>query len=228
MSRLQMRRISAFVLLVLIIRPFFLFSGQEIVDRIVALVNEQVITLTDVRIADAFGIHDEELEGTSGNRRAAILEKLIDQKLGIQFSSEEVSVSKEELDAAVERIVEKMGIEQLEQYLGEFGLEWEDLRERLWEKILYRKILSQRFSRVIIVSLQDIEDYYQKTYLPSQKDKGLEPQPMVEILDQIEFIIKKERIQAQVEDWLAILKKKADIQIKEGNLKERNKFLPGK
>lgn len=183
-------------------------------DRIVALVNEQVITLTDVRIAEAFRIYDEELVGFNGNPRSFILEKLINQKLVIQISSAEVSVEKEKLDVALKKISEKMGMGEVERKMEEFGLEWEDLREHIWEKILCETIISQKFRRLIIVSLKEIEDHYHQVYVPSQKEKGLEPQPMMEILDEIESLIKQERIKIQVEEWLENLKKNANIQIK--------------
>ncbi|HDZ28180.1 MAG TPA: hypothetical protein ENH65_16915, partial [Candidatus Aminicenantes bacterium] len=57
-----------------------------------AVVNEQVITLTDLRIAEAFGLHDEELKERSGNLRPLILERLIDQKLVIDLAGEHLSL----------------------------------------------------------------------------------------------------------------------------------------
>jgi len=209
-----MRRIHITLLLAIYCLSFFLHSEQETVDRIVALVNDQVITLTDLKIAEAFRIYDEELEGFNGNSLSLILEKLISQKLVIQLSSEKVSVEKEKLDMALKIIIEKMGMDEVERKMAEFGLDWEDLRESVWEKILYQTILSQRFSRVIIVSLKEIEDYYHQVYIPTQKEKGADPKPMIEILDEIESILRQERIKEQVEEWLENLKKNANIQVK--------------
>ncbi len=209
-----MRRIHIALLLVIYCLSFFLYSEQETVDRIVALVNDQVITLTDLKIAEVFRIYDEELEGFNGNSLSFILEKLISQKLVIQLLSEKVSVEKEKLDMALKIIIKKVGMDEVERKMAEFGLDWEDLREYVWEKILYQTILSQRFSRVIIVSLKEIEDYYHQVYVPTQKEKGAEPKPMIEILDEIESILRQERIKEQVEEWLENLKKNANIQIK--------------
>lgn len=209
-----MRHIYIALLLVIYCFSFFLYSEQETVDRIVALVNEKVITLTDMKIAEAFNFYDEELEGFNGNSRSFILEKLINQKLVIQLSSERVSVEKEKLDMALNMIIEKMGIDNVERKMAEFGLGWEDLREYVWEKILYQTIISQRFSRVIIISLKEIEDYYHQVYIPRQKEKGAEPEPMIEILDEIESILRQERIKEQVDEWIGNLKKNANIQVK--------------
>ena len=209
-----MRHIYIALLLVIYCLSFFLYSEQETVDRIVALVNEKVITLTDMKIAEAFNFYDEELEGFNGNSRSFILEKLINQKLVIQLSSERVSVEKEKMDMALNMIIEKMGIDNVERKMAEFGLGWEDLREYVWEKILYQTIISQRFSRVIIISLKEIEGYYHQVYIPRQKEKGAEPEPMIEILDEIESILRQERIKEQVDEWIGNLKKNANIQVK--------------
>jgi len=194
---------------------FFLFTVycfSETVDRIVAVVNEQVITLTDLRIAEAFGLYDEEFKEKSGDLHQLILEGLIDQKLAIALAGEETFVENEELDSYQGRMIEKLGNDQARRRLDEFGLDWQDLRGYIVEKIVYEKIISRRFGQRNIVSLQEIEDYYQKSYVPSQKEKGLEPQPMMELLDEIESRIIQEKIKTQISDWLRNLRKKADIQ----------------
>lgn len=185
---------------------------SQTVDRIVAVVNEQVITLTDLRIAEAFSLYDEEFKEKSGNLHPFILERLIDQKLVIALAGEEIFVENEELDSFQAGIIEKIGNDQVRRRLEEFGLDWEDLRGYIFEKIIYQKIISRKFGQRNIVSLKEIEGYYQKSYVPSQREKGLEPQPMVELLDEIESRIVQEKIKTQVNDWIKSLRKKADIQ----------------
>ena len=194
---------------------FFLltvYCFSETVDRIVAVVNEQVITLTDLRIAEAFGLYEEDFKEKSGDLHPLILERLIDQKLVIALAGEEIFVENEELDSFQARIIEKLGNDQALRKLEEFGLDWEDLRGYIFEKIIYQKIISRKFGQRNIVSLKEIEDYYQQSYVPSQREKGLEPQPMVELLDEIESRIVQEKIKTQIKDWIKNLRKKADIQ----------------
>ena len=194
---------------------FFLFTAycfSETVDRIVAVVNEQVITLTDLRIVESFGLYDEEFKEKSGDLHPMILERLIDQKLVIALASEETFVENEELDSFQGKIIEKLGNDQARRKLDEFGLDWQDLRDYILEKIIYQKIISRKFGQRNIISLKEIEDYYQKSYVPSQREKGLEPKPMMELLDEIESRIIQEKIKTQISDWLKNLRKKADIQ----------------
>jgi len=194
---------------------FFLFTAycfSETVDRIVAVVNEQVITLTDLRIVESFGLYDEEFKEKSGDLHPMILERLIDQKLVIALAGEETFVENEELDSFQGKIIEKLGNDQARRKLDEFGLDWQDLRDYILEKTIYQKIISRKFGQRNIISLKEIEDYYQKSYVPSQREKGLEPKPMMELLDEIESRIIQEKIKTQISDWLKNLRKKADIQ----------------
>lgn len=209
----KMKRAAILLVLSLIIGNAAAFSSEEAIDRIAAVVNEEVITLTDLKIAEAFGVYDEELETREGNTRSHILEKLIDQKVVIQLSGEEISVADEELEATLKKMTEKLGKSELDRKLEEFGLAWDDLKELVQDKILYQTIIAQKFSKVNPVSVKEIEDYYQRSYVPAQRGKGEEPKPMMEILAEIESSIKQEKIKTQVEDWIANLKEKSDIQV---------------
>jgi len=202
-----------FVAVYSLLFPYHSFS--ETVDRIVAVVNEQIITLTDLRIVEEFGLYDYDKEAKKNVQdfRQFILEELIDQKLVIQFAREQVSVEKEEVDSFLKKITEKMGYENVQKKLEEFGMDWDDLKAYIEEKIIYQKVISVKFTQGNIVSLKEIEDYYNLVYVPSQKEKGLEPQLMMDILSEIESSLKQEKIRTHVEGWINTLKKRADIQI---------------
>jgi hypothetical protein len=191
---------------------FTVYCFSETIDRIVAVVNEQVITLTDLRIAEAFALYDEEVGEKSGGIRLLILERLIDQKLVIDIASEEALVEKKELDFFQGKIIEKLGYDQVRGRLEEFDLDLDDLRGYIREKITYQKIISRKFGQRVTVSVKEMEDYYKQSYVTSQREKGLEPRPMLELLDVIESRIIQEKIKTQISDWIKNLRKKADIQ----------------
>jgi hypothetical protein len=185
----------------------------------VAVINEEVITLTDVQIVDAFGLWEDEIGREVENPLERILERMIDQKLVIQLSGEDVSIKTEEMDEFLMRITQRLGADEIDDRLLYFGLDREDLKDYIREKMSYQMIILQKFSKVNPVSLKDIEDYYNESYVPDQKDKGAEPQPMMEILDELESTIKQDKMKAQIVDWIRNLKEKSDIQIIKGRLK---------
>lgn len=219
MNMQRMKRAAILFFLSAFIGSTFIFSGSQMVDRIVAVVNEEVITLTDVRIAEAFGLYAEEIGEEAEDPRSLILQKLIDQKVVIQLSGEEVLIDAVKLDENLMRITQRIAAGEVERRLTHFGLDWENLKDFLREKMAYQTIISERFSKVNPVSLKEIEEYYQRSYVPAQKEKGVEPKPMMEILDEIESGIKQEKIEAQIQDWIMNLRDKSDIQVIKGGLK---------
>lgn len=187
-------------------------SGKaEVIDCVVAIVNNQVITLTDLRILDAFGLHES---GMSDNRYLWILEREIDQKVMMDLTQEKLFVEKEIVDEELQNIKARLGQEAFQEKLQEFGLKTDDLRTYLEEKILCQRIIDLRFSQSAAVSLKEIEAYYNETYLPLQKKLGLEPRPMLELLDEIESRIKKEKIKIQVDSWIKNLRQQAEVEVK--------------
>ncbi len=219
MAILKMKRLARVVLLMTFVGFSCVFSYPQTVDRIVAVVNEEVITLTDIQIVEAFGLWEDEIRGDTENTRQRILERMIEQKVVIQLSGEDISLTTEEMDEFLMKIAQRLGADGMADRLMYFGLDQEDLKDYVREKISYQRILMQRFSKVNPVSLKDIEDYYHESYVPDQKDKGIEPQPMMEILDELELAIKQDKMEAQIKDWIRKLKEKSDIQIVKGRLK---------
>jgi peptidyl-prolyl cis-trans isomerase SurA len=185
----------------------------EVVDRIVAIVNDEVITLTDVDIILEFGLFEDLGISRDEETRRKILNRLIDQKLVIQLASERVLVTEEELEVILSDIVQKTDPDLAEKALLRFGLDWDDLKTYLREKLLFQKVISQRFNRGVIVSIEEIERYYEQVYVPSQRENDLDPQPMIEVLDRLEGELQREKVEDQVQAWIQNLKREADIRI---------------
>ncbi len=190
------------------------FGWGEVIDRIVAVVNNEVITLTDVNIIQKFGLF-EDLEGEPEEEiQRSILDRLISQKLVIQLTSEGFVVDEEELEAYLSDIVQKTDPDLAEEALLQFGLDWDDLKSYLVEKLLFEKIIAQRFNQGVIVSIEEIERYYEQGYVPSQRQSNRSPLPMIEVLDQIETELKREKVEGQIQEWIKNLKREANIEIK--------------
>jgi hypothetical protein len=189
-------------------------SGQdETVNRILALVNGQVITLTDVRVAKTFGLYEKWQGSTTHDTIEEILQKLIDQKLVIQMTRDGASVSRDEMEAFLDQVSEEIGNDKFQEELDNFGMERNDLGSYVYERILFSRILSSRFDRVVLVTLEEIQAHYETKYIPDQRAKGFEPKSMLDILDDIEAALRKEKSEEQVEEWIQNLREKADIQI---------------
>ncbi len=191
-----------------------LWGQTDLADRIAAIVNGEIITLTDVKIVSTFNIIQ-----TGNNKGDSFplkkgLDSLINQKLVIQLTVENINLSGEELERKLQQIKQEMGSQQFESKLEYFGLKEQDLTEYLNERITFQKIIQRRFSRKAAVSLKEIETYYQDVYVPSMEERKAVPKPLVEMLDEIESILQREKAEGQINDWLENLRQRSDVVIK--------------
>jgi hypothetical protein len=186
---------------------------KEVVDRIVALVNEEVITLTDVRIVKTFNLFSSEEGLDTDIDMEVVLKKLIDQNLVIQLTREDNSLPNDTVDEFIDQIIVEMGVEEFRKRLEQFGMARSDLVPYASECIVYKRVIAGRFKTSASTNLKEIEGYYERIYIPAQEAKGLEVKPMLEILDEIEAVIKEEKNKKQVEEWLKNLRQRADIQV---------------
>jgi hypothetical protein len=186
----------------------------QVVDCIVAEVDGQIITLTDIRILLAFSIRAEAAGDESPSPVRQILEGVIDQKVIIGMVRENIPVAGEEVAALLADLKKGVDSEEWRRKLGAFGLEEADLETYLQDKLRYEKIIRLRFSQNVDVNLQAIEKYYGEVYVPAETALGREPRPMTQVLDDIEAQVKKKKTEQLVASWLRSLRGRADIRVK--------------
>ena len=188
-------------------------TNSNIVDGIIAVVNDEIITLSDLKIVTAFAIYADDMSTQTGETSQFILEKLINQKLITQMTKENILIEDIEVEQAYQVIQDKMGEDRLNRQLVELDLVPADLYVYIRAKLFYDQIIALKFKRETRVTLKDMETYYNEVYLPRKASQGEEPQSMMEILNEIESAIKEEKALKQVKDWLMNMRREADIQI---------------
>ena len=190
-----------------------------VVDGVAAVVNGLVVTLADVRIAEAFGIVESGPSAVPEERRRFILGRLIDQKVVIDLARDRTPVDPAKVGLELGRLLARIGRSEARIRLDVFGLEADDLRPYLEEKIQSDTIIANRFVHGAGVSLREIEAYYTETYVPAQVKLGRTPPPMIEVLDALEAELQAAKIEGQIALWIKNLRLQADIEIRPTNLK---------
>ena len=144
----------------------------EVVDRIVAVVNNEIITLYELNRTfapyaaniKALKYPPEKERQTLFEVRQNILDQLIDSMLADQQAKRDrITVSQKEIDAAVERVKEQRQFtdEQLRQGLASQGMTMEEYRQEMEEQILRAKLVNREVKAKIVITRDDIEDYYE-------------------------------------------------------------------
>lgn len=186
---------------------------SQVVDCIAAKVNADIITLSDIRILQAFGIAKGEAGRVDGQTLRQTLEDAINRRVVIDLVPENIAVTADEVDRLLQSLEENLGPKEWQEKLDEFGLEAGDLKPYLREVLIYERIISLRFSQSVGISLKEIESYYNDVYLAAQKARGEEPKPMIQILDDLESKIRQEKMERQISLWIKNLRQQAEVSI---------------
>ncbi len=162
--------------LVLTLSTFFphISLAAQLVDRVVAVVNDEVITMSEVNDAGKIyfkKINDQapsaQVEDALSRARQEILGNLIDTKLIAQEAEKQgVSVSEAELQAATEQMLNNnnITIETLKTQLGQMGMSFDAYQDTLRNQILQTKLVNYEIRSKIIITEDMILDYYDKNY----------------------------------------------------------------
>jgi parvulin-like peptidyl-prolyl isomerase len=166
-----MRRRSSFILGILLLLSGTFSSSEAVVDRIVAVVNKEIITLSEVE--RMIGHLKEEIEG--GNRlerRGRInelsriaLEKLIEEKLIDQEAKRTgIKAAAKEIDGSIDEIKRRNAAtqEDLEKVLARDGLTLEAFKKEIEKKIIRTKLVQWAVKVEPNVGEKELRDFYLK------------------------------------------------------------------
>jgi peptidyl-prolyl cis-trans isomerase SurA len=142
-------------------------SAAVLLDKVVAIVNKEVITWSDLYKGMEFEALDnvknldpkEKLKIFKENEHT-FLETMIDMRLQLQEAERRgITVSKDEVQSAIEMIRNKYGMsrEEFEKAIAQEGFTFKDYQKRLLEQMLLNRIVDQEVRNKIIVSEGDID-----------------------------------------------------------------------
>jgi len=162
--------------------PLFLLSllpvppacQAELVDRVVAIVNDDVITMSEVdeegklyfrKITETAS--SENLTDMLAKAREVVLNGLIDKYLVKQKAKElRITVSKAELKTAVNKVIAKNNLSPAEftAKLEEGGLSQEIFEDNLRSQILQKKLVGYAVHSKVVITDDMLLDYYDTHY----------------------------------------------------------------
>jgi peptidyl-prolyl cis-trans isomerase SurA len=154
-----------FLLLLLLVSPLLApAQGTVLVDRIVAVVNKEVITLSELSAAVAGAERQLRRQGTAAPERAALerqmLERLILDKAQLQMARDTgIRIDELQLDRAVQRIAEnnKMTLADFRRALERDNVPWDAWREDLREQIILSRLREREVDEKIQVNDSEID-----------------------------------------------------------------------
>jgi len=204
-NRQRAGRGAVFILIMLLTGTL---SRAELVDRIVAAVNNDVITWSDLRQATGF---NSALGGGQGDDRkveAETLDGLINRRLLLQeaYRLRLVDVTDQEVAAELDRLGTKLGsgraVSDLRDRLEMTG---EQLARMLRERLLVEKFVEKKVSLFARVSREEADNYYREHHEQFAGKRFSEVQP------QITALLSGQKTTQQLDLYLEELRGKAMI-----------------
>jgi len=168
----SMYRLSLTIIVLFLCMLPALAQAAFLLDRIVAVVNREVITWSELfKLMESEST--EEIKTLPENERRKIfkeseplfLERLIDMRLQIQEAQKlGLEAAPEEVNEAIENIKKKYSMDQetLIQSLKKEGLTLGEYKKKLAEQILIGQVINQQVRSKIVVSDEEIREFVDK------------------------------------------------------------------
>ncbi len=182
-------------------------ATAEVVDRIVAQVNDEIITLSELE-GMAKAMQAQAGPGGKGklgkDLQRQMLDALIDRKLAISEAKKRgITVSDKELNLALDDIRKRNNITDdasLDKALSQEGLTLKDLKQQITEQLLQERLMSLTTAGKVAVSDAEVRRFYDE----HTKEGGSQSQVHLRLMN-LPFpgdatAAKKEEIQKKAEE----------------------------
>jgi hypothetical protein len=195
--------------------------AAEVVDRMVAVVNKQVILQSELEEATRveFLLQGKPLDKLTGADTHSVLQRLIDQAL-LQQQIVQTAMWDPSLEAPAARLQEVRsqipGAETDEKWkamLANYGVTEQDLEREVNSQTRVLRFVDLRFRALVNVDQTEIAAYYQEKLLPELRGQAVPEPPLSDVSEKIQRILVEQGMNKLLVDWLQTLRAQAHIQI---------------
>ena len=176
-------------------------SAQEVIDRIAARVENDIILLSDVR---HLGRYQHLVDGKSEDE-PQLLDRLIDQ--WVVQNEADTSRFPRPTEAEIEQGVTALkksfaSPQEYEERKKQSGLNDIEVRDKIATQLYLTNYLDSRFRPSVNVNAAAIEEFYKTAVLPRAKARGQEPPSLESSRETIQEALVQESINSQADQWL--------------------------
>jgi parvulin-like peptidyl-prolyl isomerase len=176
-------------------------SAQEVIDRIAARVENDIILLSDVR---ALARYQQLVDGKSESD-AQILDRLIDQWI-VRNEAETARFprpTEDDVTRGVERVQKSFpSAQEFEARKKQIGLTDSDIRNMVSSQLYLSNYLDSRFRPSAKIEPKEVDDFYNKAVIPRAQARGQEAPSLDAARDYIHEALTQRSINEQAERWL--------------------------
>ncbi len=210
---LNVRRLNRYLPAVVLFLVALLLPAAvhaELLDRVVASVNNEVITLSELNQAVGFNAALSGAKGNGEKLRAETLEGLINRHLLVQeaYRLKFVEVSDQDVSGEIEKLKKRLATDRAyADFLARLDMTQEQLGRMLGERLLVERFVEKKIGLFVRVGRDEAQAYF-NTHPDAFKGRRFP-----EVQKAITAALSERKIEQQVSQYLAELRSKADIRM---------------
>jgi parvulin-like peptidyl-prolyl isomerase len=175
--------------------------AQEVIDRIAARVDNDIILLSDVHDLERY----QQLVDGKSETDAQVLDRLVDQWI-VRSEAETARFplpSDDDVNRGVERVQKSFtSPEEYESKKKQIGLTDAAVKAMVSSQLYLSNYLDSRFRPSAKIEPKDVEDFYDKAVIPRAQARGQVPPSLDAARDYIREALIQRSINDQAERWL--------------------------
>ena len=188
----------------------------EIIDRVAAVVDGQVITLTELNQIVELELLLRTADESDAEYRRRVLDRMITQLIRYRdverFGAEDVPA--DTIEASLQRLVARYPSEAaFLEALARVELTLDQVRALIKRNQQVQRSIDERFAPLIFVSLEEIEAHYRNVWAPARRAKGLPVPDLAAVREEIRRELRGERLLREVEIWTQQLRSRSNIDV---------------
>jgi hypothetical protein len=191
-------------------------TAATTVDRIAAVVDRQVITVSEVTQMVTLRFFPRAPGASEDDHRHTVLEALIAQALRFRdverFGAEDVP--KDSIESRVQEIVKRFPTPaDFDAALRKVELSPDEFRALVKRELQVEQYIQERFAPLIFVSNEEIDAYYRGPWSQQRRTRGLPIPPPADVREEIRVLLKASRLQEEIDKWTTQLRTRANVDI---------------
>lgn len=186
------------------------------VDRVAAVIDRQVLTVSEIGQMVTLRFFPRRGGRSDDEYRRDVLDALIAQALRFRdverFGAQDIP--KDSIEVRLQEMEKRFATPaDFASAMSRAELTLEEVRALIKRQLQVEAYVQERFSPLIFVSSEEIENYYRGPWSDQRRQRGLPIPPLGEVREEIRTLLKSDRLQAEIEKWTAQLRAHANVDI---------------
>jgi hypothetical protein len=201
--------------LLVILTLFTLPASAVTVDRIAAIVDGQVLTVSEIAQMVEIRFYPRAAQSEDDHRRN-VLDGLIAQSLRYhdveRFGAQDIS--SDVIEARLLEIQHRFPTEA--EFLAAAAraeLTVDEIRALVKRQLQVEAYIQERFAPLVFISNEDIEAYYRGPWSQQRRERGLAIPSLESVRDEVRTAVRASRVEEEIGKWTTQLRARANVDV---------------